>query len=158
MILSTAEKDSTIVAKKSQMGETAVVSKENDLSPSKSGVDLTDLAYSNRELVSYENASVNIDNSNDVIIGPVTQFNVNGNVTIVQGGYGEDLDPEDIEKRKSSTSPYARGKIFNIPSVSFSSLFNISKCVNFVKYVLNIKLKVLNVDVPFRYNWFSGCI
>lgn len=41
---------------------------------------------SNREVVNLENAAVNIDNSNDVIIGPVTQFNVNGNVTIYSNG------------------------------------------------------------------------
>ena len=50
--------------------------------------DLLDEGYSctNRELVNLENAAVNIDNSNDVIIGPVTQFNVSGNVTIYQNG------------------------------------------------------------------------
>lgn len=41
---------------------------------------------SNREIVNLENAAVNIDNSNDVIIGPVTQLNVNGNVTIYSNG------------------------------------------------------------------------
>uniref|UniRef100_V5I8A1 Uncharacterized protein n=1 Tax=Anoplophora glabripennis TaxID=217634 RepID=V5I8A1_ANOGL len=41
---------------------------------------------SNREVVNLENAAVNIDNSNDVIIGPVTQLNVNGNVTIYSNG------------------------------------------------------------------------
>lgn len=109
MILATSEKsiadDDT---KNSQMGETAVVTKEKDLSLSKS-VDLTEFAYSNRELVNFENASVNIDNSNDVIIGPVTQFNVNGNVTIVQGGNGEELDEENAVKGKSSAAPYGTG-------------------------------------------------
>ncbi|XP_028139706.1 peptidoglycan-recognition protein LA isoform X2 [Diabrotica virgifera virgifera] len=55
----------------------------------------------NRELVNLENAVVNIDNSNDVIIGPVTQFNVNGNVTIF---HNKDGQPVEIEE-KSEISP-----------------------------------------------------
>ncbi|CAH1112617.1 unnamed protein product [Psylliodes chrysocephalus] len=42
------------------------------------------VAATNRELVNLENAAVNIDSSSDVIIGPVTQFHINGNVTIHQ--------------------------------------------------------------------------
>lgn len=61
---------------------------------------------SNREVVNLENAAVNIDNSNDVIIGPVTQFNVNGNVTIYSNGNGANetvtdaINPEFIDGGK----------------------------------------------------------
>ncbi|XP_056643850.1 uncharacterized protein LOC130449834 [Diorhabda sublineata] len=53
------------------------------------------VGVANRELVNLENAAVNIDNSNDVIIGPVTQFNVNGNVTIYQGNDGQPIEIKD---------------------------------------------------------------
>ncbi|XP_072386962.1 peptidoglycan-recognition protein LE-like isoform X3 [Diabrotica undecimpunctata] len=56
----------------------------------------------NRELVNLENAVVNIDNSNDVIIGPVTQFNVNGNVTIYQNKDGQ---PVEIEEKPDISTP-----------------------------------------------------
>lgn len=89
-----------------QMGETAIANKEGDLSLPAT-LDLTE--FSNRELISYENASVNVDNSTDVIIGPVTQFNVNGNVTIVQNGTGEDI-LEEINEKKKADPTYAKGK------------------------------------------------
>lgn len=88
------------------MGETAVANKETGLTLP-SNFDLSEYGYANRELVSFENASVNIDNSNDVILGPVTQFNVNGNVTIVQNGTGEELD----EERADKSSSYGTGKV-----------------------------------------------
>lgn len=62
------------------MTETEVEIKNSDLAKK---LDLTDLVAANK-LGGFENVSVNTDNSKDVIIGPVTQFNVNGNVTILQ--------------------------------------------------------------------------
>lgn len=91
------------------MGDSIIATKQNNLGLS-NGVDLTELAYSNRELVSYENSSINIDNSTDVIIGPVTKLNVTGNVTFIHGN-GEILDNDEDEARKSSTTPYSTGEI-----------------------------------------------
>lgn len=76
-----------------QMRDSDVIIKDQD--GNTNSLEVSDFAYSNSELVNFENAAVNIDNSNDVIIGPVTQFNVNGNVTIVQSGL-----PEGEEKEK----------------------------------------------------------
>lgn len=109
MILATAERGTVEHHTNiSQMGETVVANKGRGISLP-SNIDLSEYGYANRELVSFENASVNIDNSNDVILGPVTQFNVNGNVTIVQNGVGEDLDEENGVK---NSSPYDKGKLF----------------------------------------------
>lgn len=72
-------------------------------------VDLEELNYTNRELVNLENAAVNIENSSDVIIGPVTQFNVNGNVTIYQNGQ-ENPDGEIRNKDENDAVRGGNGK------------------------------------------------
>lgn len=46
-------------------------------------LDVSQFVCSTGEMVNFE-SSVNIERSSDVIIGPVTNFNVQGNVTIVQ--------------------------------------------------------------------------
>lgn len=109
MILATLEKPFIEDTNISQMGEAVVPSEQKNLSLSKS-VDLSEFAFASREVVNFENASVNIDNSNDVIIGPVTQFNVNGNVTFVQNANDEELDKE---KRDSTESSFGTGKILH---------------------------------------------
>ncbi|XP_074042823.1 peptidoglycan-recognition protein LA isoform X8 [Leptinotarsa decemlineata] len=69
-------------------------------------LEVSDYTSRNGELVNLENACVNIDNSSDVIIGPVTQFNVNGNVTIYQNENGQqrpaDEGGTDTDTRESS--------------------------------------------------------
>lgn len=77
------------VMKRKPMGESDIILKNQN--GSNGSLDISEFVYSNNELVSFENAAVNIDNSNDVILGPVTQLNVNGNVTIVQNGLQDDL-------------------------------------------------------------------
>lgn len=110
MTLASSERDTADGTQISQMGDKVVATKEDFSLPR--NFDLTEFAYQNREVVSFENASVNIDNSNDVILGPVTQFSVNGNVTIVQNGNREDVDVEGTEK-KNSISSYGAGKKFS---------------------------------------------
>lgn len=105
MILESSERGTAERAKLSQMGDNVVATKDISLP---TNFDLTSFAYENREAVSFENASINVDNSTDVIFGPVTHFNVNGNVTIVQNGNEEDLD-ENTQK-KTSISSYGAGK------------------------------------------------
>lgn len=84
-----------------QMDETAVATKDGSLGLSRN-LDLTDIVYpSTRDVVSFENASINVDSSTDVIFGPVTQLNVNGNVTIVQNGNEADVDEAKSEKKQS---------------------------------------------------------
>lgn len=108
MILASSERGS-VEETFSQMGDNVVATKEELSVPT--NFDLTSFAYQNREAVSFENASINVDNSTDVIFGPVTHFNVNGNVTIVQNGNGEEVENEDNEKKTSITS-YGAGKRF----------------------------------------------
>nr|XP_023018543.1 peptidoglycan-recognition protein LA-like [Leptinotarsa decemlineata] len=77
-------------------------------------LEVSDYTSRNGELVNLENACVNIDNSSDVIIGPVTQFNVNGNVTIYQNENGQqrpaDEGGTDTDTRESSYDGQLRRK------------------------------------------------
>lgn len=116
MILTTSERSLEDDMKNLQMDETTAVATKDACLGLSRNLDLTDIVYpSNRDVVSFENASINVDSSTDVIFGPVTQLNVNGNVTIVQNGNDGDVDDGKSEKKQSDIE----GKI----SVDFNIFF-----------------------------------
>ncbi|VEN54864.1 unnamed protein product [Callosobruchus maculatus] len=73
-------------------------------------------------LVVLDNSAVNIENSSDVVIGPVTNFNVNGNVTIFQESKQRNFTDEENQTENETNLTTTPSKPTKFWKVQFSSL------------------------------------
>nr|CAH7768066.1 unnamed protein product [Callosobruchus chinensis] len=118
----TSSEENSVIAPVVRFDSILVQDDSNQVSP----VDAYSLEEGNiggsAPLVVLDNSAVNIENSSDVVIGPVTNFNVNGNVTIFQESKQRHLTDEENQTEDETTLTTTPPKPTNFWKVKFSSL------------------------------------